>query len=222
MRPTTNRTRAIAIAVALAAVGGGAVSVADGAGDPSSAAPPPGSPIAAPTSAAQPDRAALAQARANVGALRQPRQPATDAIAKPLADGPLGDGIVALGSTRSVTAAGERGWLASTSDGTGICAIAAGAATCPPVEQVVDEGLSAGYVTRAGAPVHVFGVVSDAVGDVALLLRDGTSQDVAVAENFFAVETAAVPIEIRWIGPDGYRSFTFPTRPGIGGVPAAP
>ncbi|ADB49718.1 hypothetical protein [Conexibacter woesei] len=213
-----NPKRVGALALALAALGG-AVSVASGAVGQEPAAPAADSPDPVPA----PDRAKIALAKANIGALRDARQPAADAISEQIADGPLlADGVVALDSARRVRTGSKSGWLASTSDGTGVCVVIAGGLTCPPVDHVVEQGLSPGYVVREGEPVHVFGVASDAVADAALLLRDGSTRSVTIADNFFAVDTAAVPIEMRWIGPDGYETFVFPTRPGLGGVKAAP
>lgn len=196
------------LALALAALGAG-VSVASSAvdGDP---APPAAFPGPAPA----PDRAAIAQGKANVGALREARQPATDAIAERIADGPLlADGIVALDSARRVRTGPGSSWLASTSDGTGICAVQSGGMICPPVEHVVEQGLSPGYVKRQGEPVHVFGIATDAVTEAVLLLHDGTTRSVPIADNFFAVDTAAVPLEMRWNGPNGYETFAFPQPP---------
>lgn len=220
MRPKIHPKRTVALVLALAGLGA-VVSVASGDSDGVS----PKADAGPSRAIAKPDRAALALARANIGVLRGARVAASDAIPARIAEGPLlSDGVASLSSARKVRDGGSlrSAWLASTSDGAGVCAVAAGGMICPSVALVVEEGLSPGYVTRLGEPVHVFGVVSDAVRDVALLLRDGRTQSVTVADNFFAVDTAIVPIEVNWIGPDGYESYAFPTRAGVGGIPAAP
>jgi hypothetical protein len=154
---------------------------------------------------------AAVAAREHVAALRQPAAPANDTVASEVADGPLlSDDPVDLASARMVRGVGRAVWLAISSDGQSVCEVTSGALACPPVSEVVEKGLSPVLVTRAGEPVHVSGVASDAVGSVDVVLADGSVETVEVSDNYFAIDLPDVPRALRWTGPGGAETFRFP------------
>jgi hypothetical protein len=159
--------------------------------------------------------AGVAEARAQVGALRRPRVVADDAIAPGVAAEPiLEGGIVNSSSSRLARSRGRPIWLANSSDGTSVCQITTGALACPPVSEIAERGLSPALVTRAGEPAHVSGIAADSVRTVDVVFGDGDVQTVTVADNLFALDVSKVPTAVRWIGPNGPESYEFPPVPG--------
>jgi hypothetical protein len=84
---------------------------------------------------------------------------------------------------------------------------------CPPVEEVVERGLSPMFTTRAGEPVHVSGIAADSVTSVDVVLADNTRQTVSVSGNFFSLDLLEIPQGLRWQGPNGPESYEFPPVP---------
>lgn len=193
-------------AVALIATVGALVLASTGFGESSSERPGAGD---------RANAAGLAEARANIAALRGLRAADADAIAPAVAQQPiLADGVVDQSSSRLVRRVGRPVWLVNSSDGRSVCQVTAGALVCPPVSEIVERGLSPALVTRVGEPVHVSGVAADGVTTVDVVLGDGQVRTVEVSGNLFTLDVQDVPRAVRWVGPNGPESYQFPPVPG--------
>jgi hypothetical protein len=156
------------------------------------------------------DAAALAQARHEVSVLARAAN-AGDTLPAQVVDSVLmADDPVDPDSVRLVRGAGRAMWLASSADGRAICEIAAGALACPPVDEIVTRGLSPVIFSRQGEPVHISGVAIDTVETVEVVLNDGHTTSVPVVHNLFTLDVDGWPRGLRWTGPNGPESFSFP------------
>jgi hypothetical protein len=160
------------------------------------------------------DATALAEAQREVSVLARAADPAKDTLPAQLADGPLmNDAPIDLASARLVRGVGRTTWLASSADGRSVCEIAGGAMACPPVDEIVARGLSPIVFSRRGEAVHVSGVAIDSVTAVEVL-ADGRTTTVPVIDNLFTLDVDAWPQGLRWTGPSGPESFSFPQLEG--------
>ncbi len=152
-----------------------------------------------------------AVAREQLGVLRRPRRATADAVAPAVAEQPIVAGGIDLSAARRVQSSdGEPAWIAPSSDGGAVCAVRAGAATCPAASLLVVTGLTPAINGRNGEPYHVWGIAGDDVSSIVLTEADGTRVPVSVTDNYFDVETDDWPRTLTWTGPDGAESFAFP------------
>lgn len=153
-----------------------------------------------------------AVARERMRVLRRPRRATADAIAPAVAQQPVvAAGGIDLAAARKVQPSdAEPAWIAPSSDGSAVCAVRAGAATCPAASLLVVTGLTPAIFGRSGEPYHVWGIAGDDVSSIVLTEADGTRVPVTVTDNYFDVETDDWPRTLTWTGPGGAESFTFP------------
>jgi hypothetical protein len=153
-----------------------------------------------------------ATARAHVGVLREPQDPARDAVpARVRAQPLLSGGVVDLAAAKKVRSGdGEAAWIAPSADGSALCAVRSGALACPPLSLLTVTGMAPGIIGRAGEPFHVWGIAGDDVSSVVLIEADGTRVPIRVVDNFFDVATDDWPRSLTWTGPSGPESFGFP------------
>ncbi len=153
-----------------------------------------------------------AVAREHLGVLRQPRSVTADTVAPAVAQQPTvtAGGIDLAAARRVATSDGEAAWIAPSSDGSAVCAVRAGAVTCPAASLLEITGVSPGLIGRSGEPYHVWGIAGDDVSSLVLTEGDGTRVSITVTDNFFDVETDDWPRSLTWTGPGGAESFTFP------------
>jgi hypothetical protein len=157
--------------------------------------------------------AGRAAARAEVALLRRPRSATRDAIPPALLGGPmLADGAIDTATARTVLDDGEATYVASSSDGRDVCAIADGAMGCTPTAALAAAGTTPSIAGRRGEPFHVFGVAADDVSDLVLVEADGTETPVTATDGVYRVDTGAWPQALTWSTPEGPQRFAFPAR----------
>lgn len=87
----------------------------------------------------------------------------------------------------------------------GVCYAWAGSAGCTPTAVLAENGVIVGLRVIPGEEtvVTVAGLARDGVDNVELVFRDGRSRIISIESNAFLFEPSEVPVEVRWLNPDG-------------------
>jgi hypothetical protein len=150
--------------------------------------------------------AALAPVVASLGAPRT----AQDDVPSKLIDSPLlSDGIAAPSLSHRVGFSRPT-WFVPGSDGKAICVLTTASLNCPPISDVLENGLAVSAAWTAGGPVRVLGIAADGVTTAEVTSTDGRSSTVGITNNLLDFSTTAVPREVDWSMEGVAHQFVFP------------
>jgi hypothetical protein len=200
---------------------GGSLAIAVFA-DASDSTPPPQRPAGsyvgeAPAPADQPESMpvgsgmTVGQIVGEIGAIRRSRALSDDVTAAVRAMEPIQASGADFGAARRVSRASEPPmWIAPSKNGEAVCLFGQGEAACPLAKGVKQQGLSVALFKHVDTPWRVTGIAADSISAVTIVKSDGSTVDVPVTNNTFLFEDSQPPRDVRWVGPNGPMSESFP------------